>query len=86
MDAIVPPRIESTTDTPSPWLTTIEAAARARVGPKTIYAAVRSGRLRAARIGGRRELRFLAAWVDAWLEADATPVDAYHRGSLRVAR
>lgn len=49
------------------WLKIGEAADRARCGPKTIYRAVRSGQLRAARIGGRRELRFLAAWIDAWL-------------------
>ena len=49
------------------WLKIGEAADRARCGPKTIYRAVRSGQLRAARIGGRRELRFLADWIDAWL-------------------
>ena len=49
------------------WLKIDEAADRARCGPKTIYRAVRSGQLRAARIGGRRELRFLADWIDAWL-------------------
>ncbi len=59
----------------TPWLTVKEAAHRAQVGPKTIYRSVQAGRLRAARIGGRRELRLLAAWVDAWLEASATPVE-----------
>ena len=49
------------------WLTVRDAADRARCGPKTIYRAVRSSQLRAARIGGRRELRFLASWIDAWL-------------------
>ena len=49
------------------WLKVCEAADRARCGPKTIYRAVQSGELRAARIGGRRELRFLEAWVDTWL-------------------
>ena len=56
------------------WLVTSEAAERARVGPKTIFREVRAGRLKAARVGGRRELRFRAAWVDAWLEARSTPV------------
>jgi excisionase family DNA binding protein len=51
----------------SPWLTVEEAARRARCGVKTIYREVRSGRLRAARVGGRRELRLLSAWVDEWL-------------------
>ena len=48
----------------SPWLTVREAAARLRISTKTIYREVRAGRLRAARIGGRRALRFLAEWVD----------------------
>ena len=51
----------------SPWLTVDEAAQRARCGPKTIYREVRTGRLRAARIGGRRELRLLPEWIDEWL-------------------
>ena len=49
------------------WLKVRDAADRARCGPKTIYRAVRSGQLRAARIGGRRELRFLELWIDQWL-------------------
>jgi excisionase family DNA binding protein len=49
------------------WLKVREAADRARCGPKTIYRAVRSGHLRAARIGGRRELRLLDSWIDGWL-------------------
>ncbi len=61
--------------TSTPWLTVREAAARARVGPKVIYFECRSGRLRHARVGGRRDLRFLAEWVDAWLTATSTPVE-----------
>jgi excisionase family DNA binding protein len=49
------------------WLKVREAADRARCGPKTIYRAVQSGHLRAARLGGRRELRFLESWIDRWL-------------------
>lgn len=51
----------------SPWLTAEEAAQRGRCGVKTIYREVRAGRLRAARIGGRRELRLKPEWVDEWL-------------------
>lgn len=57
----------------SPWLTVPEAARRARCGVKTIYREVRAGRLRAARIGGRRELRLLPEWVDEWLLNSTTP-------------
>jgi len=55
--------------TPTPWMTVFEAAQRARCGPKVIYREVQSGRLRAARVGGRRELRLRAEWVDEWLTA-----------------
>lgn len=55
------------------WLTVKQAAERAQVAPWTIYHEVRAGRLRAARIGGRRELRFRPAYIDEWLEASAQP-------------
>jgi excisionase family DNA binding protein len=60
--------------TPSPWLTVAEAAQRARCGVKTLYREVRAGRLRAARIGGRRELRLRPEWVDAWLDQTSAVV------------
>lgn len=60
---------------PTPWLTVSEAAARARCGARTIYKEVNSGRLRAARLGGRRELRLKAAWVDEFLERTAAAVE-----------
>ena len=58
----------------TPWLTVSEAANRARCGIKTIYREAKKGRLKAARIGGRRELRLRGEWVDAWLEASAAVV------------
>ena len=54
------------------WLTVKEAAARAKCGVKVIYREVRERRLRAARIGGRRELRLKPEWVDQWLESRTT--------------
>jgi excisionase family DNA binding protein len=57
----------------SEWLTVGEAAQHARCGKSLIYGEVQRGRLRAARLGGRRELRFLATWIDAWLLASSTP-------------
>jgi excisionase family DNA binding protein len=62
----------TTTSPPTPWMTTIEAARYARCGPKAIYKAVAAGRLRAARLNGRRDLRLLAAWLDRWLEETTT--------------
>jgi excisionase family DNA binding protein len=55
------------------WLTVKQAAARAQVAPWTIYHEVRAGRLRAARIGGRRELRFRETYIDTWLEESTRP-------------
>jgi excisionase family DNA binding protein len=57
----------------SEWLTVGEAAQHARCGKSLIYSEVQRGRLRAARLGGRRELRFLVVWIDAWLLATSTP-------------
>lgn len=56
----------------SPWLTVGQAASRAQCGVKTIYREVQYRRLRAARLGGRRELRLRAEWIDDWLSACAT--------------
>lgn len=59
----------------SPWLKSAEAAKYARCGVKALYREVAAGRLRAARLGGRRALLFKAEWVDAWLEGSAEPVE-----------
>jgi excisionase family DNA binding protein len=66
---------------PSPWLTPAEAAQRARVGIKTIYREVRAGRLKAARVGGRRELRLLAEHIDTWLRSTMAQEAAPMHGS-----
>lgn len=76
----------STPDIASPWLTVKEAAARARCGRKTIYGEVRAGRLRAATIGNRRDLRILAEWVDAWLTASSRPVEVSGLTAVRHDR
>jgi excisionase family DNA binding protein len=61
--------------TASPWLTVRQAAIRAQVGAKTIYRAVRARDLRAVRVGGRRELRFRAEYIDEWLDGSARVLD-----------
>ena len=66
---------ESAATAATPWLTVVEAAERARCGPKLIYREVAAGRLRAARVGGRRELRLLTVWVDEWLLGNSTYVE-----------
>ena len=57
----------------SPWLTVAEAAAIAKCGKRLVYREVKARRLRAARIGLRRDLRIHRDWVDEWLEACAEP-------------
>jgi excisionase family DNA binding protein len=61
------------------WLTVRQAADRAQCGPKVIYRAVAARHLKAAAIGGRRELRFRAEWIDSWLEACSAPVEGTPR-------
>jgi excisionase family DNA binding protein len=64
---------ELVTGLSTPWLTVEEMAAYAKVSKKAIYAAVASGKLRAARVGGRRDIRGKACWIDAFLEASSAP-------------
>jgi excisionase family DNA binding protein len=65
---------DSTTQTP--WRT-VEQVAReeAQCGPKLIYREIQAGRLRAARIGGRREYRIHRDWVTEWLTRSAEPIE-----------
>ena len=53
----------------------LDGLSRARCGSKLIYREVRAGRLRAARVGGRRELRLLDQWIDEWLVRCSTVQD-----------
>ena len=64
--------LAGTGQTATPWIEVNEAAARARCGVKLLYREIRAGRLQAARVGGRRELRLRAEWIDAWLSAQTT--------------
>lgn len=59
-------------DASSPWLDAGQGAAYARVSRKLLYRAVRTGRLRAARVGGRRQVRLRREWLDAFIEEHAT--------------
>ena len=62
---------------PDPWLTVEDCAKTARVHAATIRREIHGGRLRAARIGGRKCWRIRRSWRDAWLEASATPIDTH---------
>lgn len=64
------------TETPvSPWLTIDEARTVAKVGARLLYREIKAGRLRAARIGGRRDIRVHVDWIHEWLAASAEPVE-----------
>jgi excisionase family DNA binding protein len=56
----------------SEWLTAKEAATYAKCGVQSIYNGVKRKKLRAARMNGSRELRFLHEWIDQWLLAETT--------------
>jgi excisionase family DNA binding protein len=64
--------LAGTAHTATPWINVNEAAGRARCGVKLLYREIRAGRLQAARVGGRRELRLRAEWIDAWLSTQTT--------------
>ncbi len=57
------------------WLTVRQAARYMQCGPKTVYSLASSGRLRAARIGGKRALRIKRRWCDESLEASAAVIE-----------
>jgi hypothetical protein len=58
----------------SPWLTVVDASAYAKRGKRFLRNQVKDGKLKAAVIGGKRELFFRAEWLDAWIEDQSTPV------------
>lgn len=57
------------------WLTVREAARYVQCGERLIYREVAAKRLRAARLGGRRDLRLRVEDIDSWLESSAAPVE-----------
>jgi excisionase family DNA binding protein len=61
-------------ETPT-WLTVEQTRRIAQCGAKTIYREIKAGRLRAARIGLRRDIRIHKDWIFAWLEGCAKPVE-----------
>lgn len=63
-------------DSSSPWLDAGQGAAYARVSRKLLYRAVRSGRLKAARVGGKRQVRLRREWLDAFIESQVSGPDA----------
>jgi excisionase family DNA binding protein len=64
----------SATDLVSPWLSSAEAATYLRRGRRFILKEIHAGRLRAATVGGRREILTCRPWCDEWVETQTRPV------------
>ena len=58
----------------TPWLNVRLAGTYIGRSPRFLARCVHRGELRAARIGGRSELYFLAAWLDDYMQQHATPI------------
>jgi excisionase family DNA binding protein len=67
----------STPDVPitDPWLRLEQCAARVQVHSATLRREIARGRLRCARVGGRKSIRVRASWLDTWLESSSTPIE-----------
>lgn len=53
------------------WWTCKETAAYLRKSPAFVRHEIKMGRLRAARVGSRRDVLCCAAWCDAWVSSQA---------------
>ena len=58
----------------SPWMTATEAARYLKRGRRFLLRAIHAGQLRAAVVGGRREVLTRREWCDDWVAAQAHPV------------
>lgn len=58
-----------------PWLTLAQSAAETQTCERTLRYEICRGRLRHARVGGRRSIRIRRSWLNAWLEQSATPIE-----------
>jgi excisionase family DNA binding protein len=70
-------RMKTGAHPPSPdeWLDLPAAAKEVKVSTATLRREAKRGKLRHARIGGRKCIRLRRAWVNEWLEREATPVE-----------
>lgn len=57
----------------SPWMTAAEAGVYLKRGRKFVLREIKSGRLRGAVIGGRREVLTRREWCDQWVIDQAMP-------------
>jgi hypothetical protein len=68
-------------DFDSPWMTAAEGGLYIKRGKRFVMREIKSGRLRGAIVGGRRECMTRREWCDEWMEKQtvATPITASRR-------
>jgi hypothetical protein len=57
------------------WRTLKQESQRVHVSEATMRREIRAGKLRNARVGGRKSIRLRPEWTDAWLLSTSTPVE-----------
>lgn len=63
----------------TPWLTSHEAGAYLKRSFRFVLREVKAGRLRAAYIGGHREVLTRREWLDEWVTAQTQPLELPRR-------
>jgi excisionase family DNA binding protein len=58
-----------------PWLTLQQGAKYVQAHEATLRREMKAGRLRFAKVGGRKSIRLRRSWLDAWLEGSTRPVE-----------
>jgi len=58
----------------SPWMNAADAAKYLKRGRQFVLREIRTGRLRAARVGGRGEILTRREWCDQWVTDQAAPI------------
>lgn len=59
----------------SPWMTAEEAGAYIKRGKRFVAREIKSGRLRGAVVGGRREILTRRDWLDEWVTNHTMPIE-----------
>ena len=59
----------------SPWMTAAEGGAYIKRGKRFVAREIKSGRLRGAIVGGRREILTRRDWLDEWVTKHAMPIE-----------
>jgi excisionase family DNA binding protein len=59
-----------------PWLTLQQGAKHVQAHEATLRREMKAGRLRYAKVGGRKCIRLRRSWLDSWLEGSVRPVEA----------